>query len=222
MSTEGLNKRIVPGRRIAQMGIGLILAPLAPLATLMAAWWVSYAWLPEVWIPWFAGLGLLLGILVDIPLIKLLVKRGFHLSPLFWLAVLLFYSVGMFGLFMGVPIFHPLLAIPTGFVAGGRLAHETRDPARLRIGILRASMISTGFMLLVCIASAFFALTSPSTPQDLRGMLGLHFEISPSLLWGLILAGGLVLLFINWLLAGASTQLTHACLTRRALENGYN
>jgi len=37
----------------------LILAPLAPLAGLLACWWAAYAWLPESWIPFIS---LLLGI----------------------------------------------------------------------------------------------------------------------------------------------------------------
>lgn len=49
---------------------GLILAPLAPLAGLLIPWWIAYAMLPEAWIPYLAISGLLVGILLDLFLLK--------------------------------------------------------------------------------------------------------------------------------------------------------
>ncbi len=157
--------------------------------------------------------GLALGILADIFILKKLIARAYQLGTVFWLAVLLFYSVGIFGFFMGVPVFNAALAIPAGFVVGGKLAHETVDRVRLRRASLRTCILTTALMALVCAASAFFALISPSTPSDLRGMLGLGFEVTPAMIWGLILVGGAGLLAVNWLLTGLAVRLTHRFLS---------
>ena len=199
--------------RLEHFAFGLILAPLAPIAGLLLFWWGSYAMLPEKWISYGTLTGILLGILADAFILKKLVESAYKPGFVFWLAILLFYSVGLFGFFMGVPVFHVVLAIPAGFVAGARLAHETTEQAQVRHVSQQACILTTGLMALVCAASAFFALMSPSTPGDLRGMLGLGFEITPAMLWGLILVGGAGLLAINWLLTGLTIRFTYRYLS---------
>jgi hypothetical protein len=199
--------------KIERFALGLILAPLAPIAGFLGFWWLSFNLLPEKWIPLGTLFGLLLGILADIFLLKKLVEGAYRMGTVFWLAVLLFYSVGAFGFFMGVPVFNVALALPTGFIVGGKLARETVDGVRLRRASRRTCFLTTTLMAFVCAASAFFALMSPSTPSDLRGMLGLDFEVTLAMIWGLILVGGAGLLAVNWLLTGLTVRLTHRFLS---------
>jgi hypothetical protein len=198
--------------KIEQFALGLILAPLAPIAGLLVFGWTSYALLPETWIPYCGLTGLGLGILADIFILKRMVMRAYRLGTIFWLAVLLFYSVGTFGFFMGVPLFNAALAIPAGFVVGGKLAQEKVDGVRIRRASLRTCILTTALMVLVCAASAVVALISPSTPGDLRGMLGLGFEVTRTMIWGLILVGGVGLLAVNWVLTGLSVHIFYRYL----------
>src|SRR5512144_2866099 len=99
---------------------GLILAPLAPLAGFMAGWWAAYTWLPEKWIPVGALAGLCAGIGADVFLLGRLVERARRMNSLFWAVIFLFYSVGVFGFFMGVPVFNALLALPAGFATAAK------------------------------------------------------------------------------------------------------
>ncbi len=200
--------------KIEHFALGLILAPLAPLAGLLGFWWSSFAFLPGEWIPYCALGGLALGILADIFILKRMITRAYKLGVVFWLAVLLFYSVGMFGFFMGVPLFHTALAIPAGFIVGGKLAHEPVDGVRIRRASLRTCILTTALLLLVCAASATVALVSPSTPGDLRGMLGLGFEVTRTMIWGLILVGGAGLLAVNWVLTGLSVHIFYRYLIK--------
>jgi len=200
--------------QIEQFALGFILAPLAPIAGLLAFWWASYTLAPEGWIPYLVLSGLALGILADIYILKRLILRAYRLGTVFWLVVLLFYSVGTFGFFMSVPIFNAALAVPAGFVVGGKLAREAVDTVRLRRVSRRACILTTALMALVCAASATVALLSPSTPSDLRGMLGLGFEVTQTMIWGLILIGGAGLLAVNWVLTGLSVHLTHRFLSK--------
>ncbi len=199
---------------IERFTLGIILAPIAPIAGLLGFWWASFALLPEKWISICALSGLALGILADLIILKKLITRAYQLGTVFWLAVLLFYSVGTFGFFMGVPLFNAALAVPAGFVVGGKLARETVDRVRLRSATLRTCILTTALMALVCATSAFVALMSPSTPSDLRGMLALGFEVTPAMIWGLILVGGTGLLTVNWVLTGLSVHLTHRFLSK--------
>jgi hypothetical protein len=199
--------------KIERFVLGFILVPLAPIAGLLGFWMISYTLLPERLIIVCAIVGLTLGILADVFMLKNLIKRAYQLGTAFWLVVLLFYSVGTFGFSMGVPVLNAALAIPTGFVVGGKLVHDSADGARVRSTSLWTCILTTGLMVLVCISSAFFALISPSTSSDLRGMLGLGFEVTPAMIWGLILIGGAGLLAVNWLLTVLTIRFTHRFLS---------
>jgi len=201
--------------KLERFGLGIILAPLAPLAIFMLAWWGAYEFLPEKWIPLGALSGLLLGILADAFLLKNLIDCAYQLNMAFWVAVFLFYSIGVFGFFMGVPVFNALLAIPAGFIIGGKLASQKADKFQVRRAAGRTAWFTTGVLVFICTASAFIALISKSTPSDLRGMLGLGFEVTQAMIIGLILVGGAALLVVGWGLAIVSVHFSHKVLQRK-------
>jgi hypothetical protein len=196
--------------RLERFALGTILAPVAPLVGLMSFWWTAYALLSENWIPFATLAGMAFGILADIFLLKKLLDH--KLSYPQWMAVYLFYAIGIFGFFMGVPVFHVLLAIPAGFVIGSRLASEHADHQQVRRTARRMAWFTTGVLALVCAASACIALASPSTAQDLRGMLGLGFAVTRGMLIGLILVGGASLLAAGWGLSVATVRFTFRIL----------
>jgi hypothetical protein len=195
--------------KIEHFALGLILAPLAPIAGLLGFWWTSYALLPERWIAFCAISGLALGILADIFILKNMIARAYGFRMIFWGAIFLFYTVGVFGFFMGVPIFNAALAIPAGFIVGGKLACEMADGRQVRVATRRTCVLTTIVLAFICAASALLALSSSSTATDLEGMLALPFAASPAMIWGLILVGGVGLLAVNWLLTGLSVRFAH-------------
>ncbi|MBI5296961.1 MAG: hypothetical protein HY869_15880 [Chloroflexi bacterium] len=190
----------------------LILAPLAPLALLLVGWWLAYFLLPAAWIFVGALCGLLLGLLFDIPLLKKWVSRVDAPGFAFWAAVFLFYSVGLFGFFMGVPVFNLALALPAGFILGGRLVAQQADEYRLRVASRRTSVFTTTVLACICAASAVVALVDPYTEANLQGMLALPFDVTRGMVIGLILVGGTSLLFFNWWLTTASVHFTYRFL----------
>jgi hypothetical protein len=175
--------------KLERLAHGLMLAPLAPLAGLLCGWWSAYALLPEAWIPFAAIAGLLAGILADVFLLKKYFDR--RLSLTLWVAVYLFYSMGIFGFVMGVPVFNAALAIPAGFVVGSRLAAEHADPSQVRKAEMRTAWFTSG-------------------------VLGLGFEVTQGMIIGLILIGGAALLAGCWGLSVASVRLTCMLLQRKA------
>ncbi|HTX90757.1 MAG TPA: hypothetical protein VMC09_06030 [Anaerolineales bacterium] len=202
--------------KLERLAFGLILAPPAPLAGLLLFWWGAYALLPEKWIPPAALSGLLLGILVDPFLLKKLLPRASQLGTTFWAAVFLFYTIGVFGMFMGVPVFNALLAVPAGFVVGAKLATRGADWPQARKAARRTAWFTTAILAAVCAASALLALLSPSTASDLKGLLGLGFEVTPGMVAGLIVIGGLALLAFGWGLALVSVRFSYAFLQQKA------
>src|SRR5512145_3034430 len=109
--------------KLEHFGLGLLLGPIAPLIAFLGMWWSTYyASLPEKWIAVGALAGLTLGILTDVVFLKRWIDRAGQFGFKFWVALYLFYSMGVFGFFMGVPVFNVLLAIPAGFVVATKFA----------------------------------------------------------------------------------------------------
>ncbi len=188
-------------RRIENAAIGIVLGAVPVIACFLAGWWLGIPLVPESRIFLCALAGLALGVLVDVLFLSGWVRRAYSLKPWVWKTVYVFYAVGMFGFFMGVPVFHVLLALPAGVFVGRWLAQGGADAARVQKARRQTAVFTTSVLALVCIASASVALASPSTADDLRGLLGVSFKIPPAMIWGIIVVGGSVILALNWWLA---------------------
>ena len=188
-------------RKLEAPILALVLGVVPPIMGLLAGWWGSLVWLSsETWIARSALAGLGAGLLVDAVFLKQWVRRRYALSWAAWLGLFLFYSVGVFGFFMGVPVFNVALALPAGLVVGGKLALQARDADRDRRIVRRACLCTTAVLAVVCAASATIALLSRSTATELQHMLHLGFVVTPAHIVGLIVIGGAALLTLQWVL----------------------
>jgi hypothetical protein len=196
-------------RRIENAVIGVALGAVPVIACFLAGWWISIPLVAEsrIFLCALAGIGL--GVAVDALFLQGWIRRAYSLRPWVWKAVYVFYSVGMFGFFMGVPVFNVLLALPAGVFVGRWLAHEGVDASRVQKAGRRTAAFTTSVLAMVCIASASVALASASTAHDLQGMLRLQFEVTLPMIVGLIVGGGSVLLALNWWLALKSVLWAH-------------
>jgi hypothetical protein len=202
--------------KFERFGLGLLLGPIAPLVSLLSFWWSSYALLPEKWIAFGALSGLLLGLLADVVFLKRWIDRAGQFGFKFWVTLYLFYSMGVFGFFMGVPVFNVLLAIPAGFVVATKFATQTADQQRIRRTASLTAWFTTGVLVAICLASAVLALSDPYTSANLEGMFGLNFELTRGMLIALIIVGGAVLLAGNWWLTTSAIWFSNVILHRKA------
>jgi len=199
-------------QRLVRLILFAALGAVPPIAGLLIGWWGTFAVLPERGVAVAALLGLAAGLILDALLLRRAVHRALS-SPLWmWAALYLFYAVGLFGVFMAVPVFIVLLGIPAGMAFAGRLAAAGTSPSELRRSSLRASAFTTGVLVVACAASAALALSDPYTAGNLEGMLGLPFEVTPAMIVALILVGGAGLLVTQWILTWAAVRWTYARL----------
>jgi len=193
-------------RTIENAAIGIVFGAVPVIACFLAGWWGSIPLVPESRIWQCALAGLLVGILVDVVFLKGWVRRAYSMKPWVWKAVYLFYSVGMFGFFMGVPVFNVILALPAGVFVGRWLAHSGADSTHMRKAARRVAVFTASVLGLVCIASGSIALASRSTASDLQGMLGLQFQVTPVMIVGIIVGGGTMILALDWWLTIKSVE----------------
>jgi hypothetical protein len=175
-----------------------VLGAIPPIAGLLAGWWGSLPWKSETWIPRCALTGLAIGLLTDALFLRRWFHRRYAMSWLAWFGIFVFYSAGMFGLFMGMPAFNVALALPVGLVVGGKLAASNCDSDCGRRIIRHACISTTVVLAAVCAASATIALLHPSTASELQHMLSLGFEVTSTHVTGLIVVGGGALLVLHW------------------------
>ncbi len=200
-------------KTIVRIILFLVLAAIFPLIGFLAGWWLFFTILPDAWIliPVFIGLGL--GVQVNFFFLKHWMKNAYQMNLWIWAAIYAFYTVGLFGFFMGVPVFNVLLGIPAGILMAGRLAAIKAEPVPVRKATLCTAWFTTGILGLVCLASAVLALSDPYTAGNLEGMLALPFEVTRTMIWALILIGGSGLLAGEWLLTFLMTKMTFSTLS---------
>ncbi|MCL4785383.1 MAG: hypothetical protein KJ070_01115 [Verrucomicrobia bacterium] len=185
-------------RRIENGAVGIVFGAVPVIGCFLAGWWGSLPLVPESRIWQFALAGLLLGILVDVIFLRGWVRRAYSMKPWVWKAVYLFYSIGMLGFFMGVPVFNVLLALPAGVFVARWLAHSGADSTHMQKVARQVAVFTVSILGLVCVASGAIALVNRSTASDLQGMLGLQFQVTPMMIVGVILGGGAMVLALDW------------------------
>ena len=161
-------------RLYMQVMIGIV----PPVFLLLAGWWGSLYFVPEEAVKFFALGGLLLGLFLDILFMRRWLRKAYTLPAGWFAAVYLFYSAGLFGFFMGVPVFNALLGIMGGYYVGICLRFAQKDKAEVEIAARRTALFAAGMLAAVCAASWTIAYLDPSTAANINGMFHLSRPIS--------------------------------------------
>lgn len=186
--------------RFDKILLNLIYAPILPITLFLATWWISMNWIDDVRILLWALSGLVIGVLVDFRLYRCWLKVNYRRHPVFTSLIYLFYSICIFGVFMGMPIFNILLGVVTGSYAARKaivLGYSQEATNRL---IANIALTTTILLAVMFVCSAAIALHDPYTAANLRGMLGLPVNPSQKVIWLIIIVGGSLGLLIQYLL----------------------
>ncbi len=185
--------------KIDKMVSVLVLGTIAPVMSMLLFWWGSIPFLKEEKLIAFLALtGLLLGLILDVTLLRGFVLSLFDLSLTALAAVAVFYSVMIYGFFMGLPVFNSMVGIAGSCIVARKcmLLNMTREDAAKNIRcIIR---VSTVILTVLCIITAVLALRESTICAQLKGMLHLPFDVTMEMVWGLILIGGSALLLFQY------------------------
>lgn len=147
----------------------LVFGGVAPIGFFLCGWWGAYLYAPENMIPHFALGGLAFGLLLDVLFLRRWLQMAYYSHPVTLVAIYLFYSVGMFGFFMGVPLFNIILGPLAGFYTGRRI-RVTNPPDRKAI-IHRVSLFTAFVFAGACLAALILAAHEPALAANIHGML---------------------------------------------------
>lgn len=148
----------------------------------------------------YLTIGLLLGLLIDLKYLTGWINRRFELPIRIIVIIYLVYNTFVYGFFMGLPLFNVLLGILAGYYAGNRICYNKINSAKHSELITKVSIFSGSIMALVCVPSGILALMDFGAHGMIKDILGLNFDITNLMMWGIVIIGGLILVILNILL----------------------
>jgi hypothetical protein len=188
---------------------GTVLGFIIPVVSFCGFWWSSFALGLDV--KCWSITGIIVGILIDVMFLGKLLPKFYYLSKLTLLTLYAAYSIGIFGFFMGVPVFNVVPGVLAGIYVGRKMRIRGQSQDVLKQEMRKAARFSFVVLLIACFFSAYISLQDPFTGANLRGMLNLSFEVTKTHIWLLIILGGTALLLIQYFLVMTAG--------RRAYEN---
>jgi ABC-type uncharacterized transport system fused permease/ATPase subunit len=124
-------------------------------------------------------IGIFLGLIIDYKFLKGWISRRFDLSIWFMAAIYVIYNI---------------------FVFGNRICFKNVESKKHSKIINQVSLFTGLIMTLICFSSGFLALVDNEAAGMIKEVLGLGFEVTKSMVWGIVLIGGLTLILANILL----------------------
>jgi len=173
----------------------LVLGAVAPVILLLTGWWGTLGVLGDNPAIGPAALGgLALGVTLDFTVLRNRLDSLFDLGPIALGVLALFYSIMIYGFFMGLPVGNLLVGLVGGYAVGRKAALHGSSPESAVTAARVTAGIVTAILAVLCAASAWMALNEPTIELQVRGMLGLPFEVTRSMIYATILGGGTALL----------------------------
>ncbi len=180
----------------------VILGAVAPISLFLFFWWGSLPLLKsDIWIIISSLCGLLIGLILDFTALRGFISSLFTLPLLALSAVLIFYSIVIFGFFMGLPVFNILVGIAGSYIVAKKSVLQKADKHKAEKNVKLINIISATILFLICTAAATLALGEETICQQVKGMLNLSFKVTMGMIWGIILIGGATLLSLQFFIS---------------------
>lgn len=142
----------------------------------------------------YVATGLALGALIDLKFLKSWIHRRYTLPLWTVAAIYVVYNAFVYGFFMGLPVFNVFLGWLAGYYFGHRILYNQVEPETHSKLANQVSIFTGVIMTLVCISSGFLALMDNQAAGMIKEVLGLDFEVTHTMMWGIVLIGGMLLI----------------------------
>lgn len=152
--------------------------------------------------------GLLIGLLIDSYFLKGWIQNMYMLSSGLILMFYIIYNIGVYGFFMGFPVFNSLLGLIAGYYYGKKICFENIIGLRLVMLKRQVLFISGLIMTLVCVPTSFMAFEGDGVGGMIESMLGLNFKVTELMIWAIIIVGGITLIAVLILLTRFAMERT--------------
>lgn len=186
---------------------GIIMGYTFIMVPFLILWWTFY--ILNINVFYGVGIGLTMGIVLNILFLKKSIYKFFDLSNYILVLIYIFYTIGIFGFFMGVPIFNIIPGILAGVYIARKMCIDNKSIKVYKNELKKISIFSFIVLLLMCISSAILALADTSTTSNLEGMFNLNINMTQSIIWYIVIIGGISLLIIQYVLINTISNLVY-------------
>ncbi len=152
--------------------------------------------------------GILLGSIIDAKYLKKWINKRYELGLWFIILVYLVYNIGLYGFFMGFPVFNVFLGMVGGYYFGKRICFKNVKPEMHPVIIKQVSYFTSAVMIVICLSSGYIAIADKGIGENIKGMLGLDFEIFQAMVLTVIIAGGTGLVASQYFITRLTMQRT--------------
>jgi len=158
------------------------------------------------------GIGLMLNNVLIIPF------QFYRISKRILAILYLFFSISLFGFFMGVPVFNILLGVLAGNYLSIRVFRNRRSNKEIKVLFFQGALFTSFVILLVSSLSVWLALIDiENTQQTINEILQLHLNIKQLNL--IIFIGGILLVILQYFLTLFTAQTMLSFRRKRKLIN---
>ncbi len=186
--------------RMERLFLSVVIGLVLPIALGLAGWWGSIPFVPENLILYFALGGVLVGILLDLIFLRRWTSSALSVSMGWPVAVFLFYSVCVFGFFMGVPILNFALGAIWGYYIGMRLRAGKLGKPAIQERARKSGVFASIVMAVACAAAMTIAFLDPYLEANIQGMFNLAQPIGRPLILALSAFGGVILVVLEYVI----------------------
>lgn len=184
---------------IDKIFLALIWIPFPTISITLIFWWSGYLLGFKDQLIGIVFVGLILGIFLCILTFKKFLQRAYNQNKWLLICLYLFYMIGIFGFFMGVPVFNIIPGILAGIYFTRKAIYSNSNMLVFKNLMKRIQIIMAIGLTIICACSAYIALNDPFTGVNIKGMLNLPFDVTQVIIWGIILIGGFTMLIIQFL-----------------------
>jgi hypothetical protein len=186
--------------------LSVVIGLVFPILFGLAGWWGSIPFVPEKSILYFALGGFILGVLVNMVFIRHWTRNALRI-PLLWpVFIYLFYSIGMFGFFMGIPVFNMIMGPVGGYYMGMRLRARNVQREEVEREAKRTGLFTAFVLAVACAAALIIASLDSSLEANISGMFALAKPISKTIILTLSAAAGIGLVFLEYAITRAAVK----------------
>lgn len=195
-------------RRFDKFLLGLLLGSAGPLFLIMLCFTIWYFFFQNWNVFIFILTGFTAGLFFDLLVLNKTMSKILELPVWILIGLYLFYNIGLYGMFMGFPVFNLSMGIVAGYYYGLKIKHLDIPSDQSKQLTEKVSLFTTAVMLLICISTAVIALREKTIGLEVQGMLNLGFEVTKSMIILIILLGGLTLISLQYLVTKQMIRIT--------------
>ena len=194
-------------RKIECLILGMFFGFLPVLFCVAAAGFTNIVLLEERGIGYWALGGLCVGLIIDAIFVKRWVRNAYQMSDKVLAALYIFYSIGVLGFCMGIPILEFPLGMAAGAYAARKMYHSKAGPEEFERTVKKVSVFAAVVMVLICSLIALWAIAGEMIGYRVDTPV-LSFTFTVPIFSAVVLIGGTVLVLLQYWLTRTAAKIT--------------